>query len=335
MARRGDKKPRPVIGDPSDPRGMSALMSAFLEALRVGGYSPATISGREAYLRQFALWCEERAIHRAADITRPVLERYQRQVFERRKKNGQPLSYFGQVAPLSVLRAFFRWLARKNLILYNPASELELPRPEKHLPMHILSASETELVLSQPDVTDPLGLRDRAILETLYSTGLRRIELCGLTVEDLNPEAGTLFVRQGKGNRDRIVPIGERALAWVRKYIHDVRSALVRDAGDRTLFLTRDGLKMIPNSLTNLVRRHVRSSGLKNAGSCHMFRHTMATLMHDGGADIRYIQQMLGHEALSSTQIYTQVAIRRLKQIHDATHPAARLERPQHRPEDG
>ena len=220
------------------------------------------------------------------------------------------------------IRAFFKWLARQNHLLYNPASELELPRLEHRLPKHVLTTTEVEQVLAQPDITEPMGLRDRAILETFYSTGMRRSELMGLSVFDLDRERGTVMIRLGKGKKDRMIPIGERALRWIDRYQARVRPDLVIGRGNATLFLTQAGEAFTPDRLTQLVRGYVEAANTGKSGSCHLLRHTMATLMLENGADIRYIQAMLGHAELSTTQIYTQVSIRKLKEIHSATHPA-------------
>ena len=184
---------------------------------------------------------------------------------------------------------------------------------------------EAEQVLEQPDVSDAIGLRDRAIIEVLYSTGIRRMEVLNLCIYDLDIERGTLMVRQGKGKKDRMVPIGERAIAWLERYFNDARPALMVPPDDGTLFLGATGEELSPNRLTQLVRGYVDAADIGKRGACHIFRHTMATLMLENGADIRYIQEMLGHVELSTTQIYTQVSIRRLKQVHTLTHPGARL----------
>jgi integrase/recombinase XerD len=222
---------------------------------------------------------------------------------------------------------FFRWATRNNFILYNPASELELPYKERRLPRAILSASEVEKVLSQPDLKTPLGVRDRTILETLYSTGMRRAEVAALTIFAIDQERGTVMVRQGKGRKDRVVPIGERALRWVEKYLSEVRPEYAVEPDTGVLFLSAEGEAITPGHLSTIVSEYIDAADIGKKGSCHVFRHTMATLMLENGADTRYIQAMLGHEQLSSTQLYTQVAIGKLKEIHTATHPAARLGR--------
>jgi integrase/recombinase XerD len=313
-----------ALADCRDPQGLAAFVMRYLEWLRVHNYSAPTLENREVYLGYFVLWCTERGLAQPKEITKPILERYQRALYHWRKRNGQPLTFRGQHARLVPIRGFFRWLTRQNHLLYNPASELELPRLEHRLPKHVLTTSEVEQVMRQPSLEEPRGIRDRAILEVLYSTGMRRRELIGLQLFDFDRERGTVMIRQGKGKKDRMIPIGERALGWIDRYQHEVRPELVvgRDPATlATLFLTHTGEPFTPNRLTQLVRGYVQAADLGKSGSCHLFRHTMATLMLENGADIRYIQAMLGHVDLSTTQIYTQVSIRKLKEIHTATHP--------------
>ncbi|MDJ0766855.1 MAG: site-specific tyrosine recombinase XerC [Myxococcota bacterium] len=323
MPRRGYRKAKPVIGDPSDPRGMGVKLAEFLDWMRIKNLSDRTIGNRELYLGYFIQWSEERGITQPAEVTKPILERYQRYLYHYRKpKDGKPLSFKSQYSRLVPVRAFFKWLTKYNHILYNPASELELPKLEKRLPKHVLTKSEAEQVLMQTNVGNPIGIRDRAILETLYSTGMRRMELIGLNIYDLDTERGTIMVRQGKGKKDRMIPIGERAVAWTEKYLYEIRPSFAAAPDEGILFLTATGDPFTPNRLTQLVRTYVNNADTGKKGACHLFRHTMATLMLENGADIRFIQQMLGHADLSTTQIYTQVSIRQLKQIHQATHPA-------------
>jgi integrase/recombinase XerD len=224
-------------------------------------------------------------------------------------------------------------MARQRYILHNPASELELPRIEHRLPKTILTVAEMEQVLLQPNINDSLGLRDRALMETLYSTGMRRLELASLKLYDLDTERGTVTIRQGKGKRDRVIPIGDRAAAWIEKYIHESRPQLVVEPDDHTVFLSNAGEPFCLDHLSDLVRTHVDAANIGKRGACHMFRHCMATMMLENGADIRYIQQMLGHADIKTTQIYTQVSIRQLKSIHTATHPAKLESKPTEEPE--
>ena len=334
MPRKGETRAKPPVGDTRDPDSLYHHMLRFSAWQREKNYSERTVENREDALRMFIAWAFERGLTRPQEISKPILERYQRHLFLYRKKDGEPLSTRSQHVRTTPLKALFKWLARGNHILYNPASDLELPRMERRLPRHILSIGEVEAVLSVPDLATPIGIRDRAILETFYSTGIRRMELINLHQGDIDAERGTMIVRQGKGKKDRMIPIGARALAWVGKYRHDVRPDLACGADDGTLFLTTLGEAFAPNRMTQMVRNYVDAADTGKSGSCHLFRHTMATLMLEGGADIRFIQAMLGHAELSTTQIYTQVSIRTLKQIHTATHPGRPIERGQPRHHD-
>jgi integrase/recombinase XerD len=322
MGRKGEHKPRAWLGDLGDTHGFAALAVAYLEALRVKNYSEATIATREHYLREFTKWCAERSLLRPSEITKPTLERYQRWLYHYRQKNGQPLTFRTQHGRLVPVRAFFAWLCRQNHLLANPAADLELPRAEKRLPRHVLTAAEAERVIALPDVASPMGLRDRAMLEVFYSTGMRRMELLGLKLYDLDAERGTVFVRQGKGKKDRMIPMGERAFGWVQRYLEEGRPALALTPDDGTVFLTSAGQVFEAGRLTQIVRDYVTAADFGKKGACHLFRHTCATLMLEGGADIRFIQQLLGHEKLETTQIYAQVSIRMLKEVHTRTHPA-------------
>jgi integrase/recombinase XerD len=300
-------------------------IDAWLAALRSRNYSESTLEGRAFGLRFFAAWAQERDLTRAGEVTRPVLEAYQRWLSRYETKPGKHLSWSTQRERIGTLRDFFRWLTRQNLILHNPASELELPRPERRLPVSGLTREELARLLAVPDVADPLGLRDRAMLETLYATGLRRTELCRLECPDVNPGRGTVTVRQGKGRKDRVVPLGGRAAAWVARYLDEVRPRLVLDGRTQTLFLTAYGAGFNPDVVSGMVSAWMSRAGLAKRGSCHLLRHTCATHMLEGGADIRFIQQLLGHAKLETTAIYTEVTIRQLLEVHARCHPSGRL----------
>ena len=322
MPKRGERKPKQALGDPTDALGMGRLAERFFDWMRVKNYSERTVQNRRQYLSYFIAWAADRGLTRPNEITKPILERYQRHLYHHRKKDGRPLSFRSQHSRLVPVRAYFKWLARANHILYNPASELELPKLEHRLPRYVLTQAEAERVIAEPDLNDMLGVRDRAILEVLYSTGMRRMELVGLELYSVDVERGTVMIRQGKGKKDRMVPIGERALSWIEKYVREVRPKLAMEPDDGVLFLTDDGAPITPDRLTHMVRAYVDAADIGKHGSCHLFRHTMATLMLEGGADVRFIQAMLGHARLDTTQIYTQVSIRKLKEIHSMTHPA-------------
>jgi len=323
--RRPRKGPREWLAAPGmAPDSLRATMLAYLEALQVRHYSGSTVASRARDFRLFAAWCEDRALLRPADVTRPVLERYQRHLFYWRKPNGHPLSVQRQGILLVQLRGYFRWLCRENLLPANPASDVELPRQPIRLPRHILSVADVEKVFAVPDVATLVGLRDRAILELLWASGLRRAEVSALKLYDVAFEKGTLFVRQGKGKKDRVVPLSLRAASWLRRYLGDVRPRFcaVRDEG--FFFLSESGDALSPAALTQEVHAYLVRAGFKGLGSCHLFRHACATAMLEGGADVRFVQELLGHSSLTSTQVYTRVSISKLKAVYDACHPGAR-----------
>jgi integrase/recombinase XerD len=308
---------------------LEVMMQAHLEALRVKGYSEYTVRNRQVHIGFFIQWAEEHGLREPIEVTRPVLERYQRHLFYYRKKNGEPLSFRSQHSRLVPLRVWFKWMTRQNHILHNPASEIDLPRVGRTLPKNILSIEEVEQVMIQPDITDAIGLRDRAMLEVLYSTGLRRLEMINLKLFDLHCDRGLVMVRQGKGKKDRYVPIGERAVAWLQKYIREARPQIALEPDDLTVFLTAQGEPFSRDHLTWTIRTHIVAANIGKIGACHLLRHTMATHMHENGADIRFIQQILGHEDIKTTQIYTHVALRMLQNVYAATHPAAHLDKAQ------
>jgi integrase/recombinase XerD len=288
-------------------------------------YSEQTMRLRESYLGNFVAWCEARSLQYPQEITRAIIERYQSTLFHHRKEDGRPLSFQSQSARLISVRMYFKWLARRHVVALSPASELELPKVVKILPRTVLTALEAEAVLRIPDVDEVLGLRDRAMMEVFYSTAIRRAELVNLRIYDVDRDRGTLMVREGKGRRDRVAPLGERALLWVDKYLSESRPELVAAIDDGALFLSSMGEALSLDHVSILVRQYVDRADLGKRGACHLFRHTAATLMLENGADIRFIQQLLGHAKLDTTAIYTQVSIHKLKEVHALTHPGARL----------
>jgi integrase/recombinase XerD len=305
------------------------MVIKHLEWMQSRSYSESSVIYRAYELGEFISWLDIRGITQPKEVTKAILERYRRHLYILRKKDGQPLSARTQTLRLITIRVFFKWLARSNYILSNPASELELPKIGHPLPPYVLTLKEAEIIMNQVNLNAPMGLRDRAILETFYSTGIRRFELINLKLHHLDVEGGTLTIRQGKGKRDRMVPIGERAISWIEKYLNELRPVLLKDVenDDGILFITSQGKPFRRKYLTNVVSDYVRKAKIGKSGSCHLFRHTMATLMLEGGADIRYIQEMLGHLNLETTQIYTRVSISKLKEVHKRTHPGAKLKR--------
>ena len=202
---------KPLPGDASDPQGLTALVDRYLLWMETHHYAPGTVKVRRVTLAHFLRWCLERSITRPHTVTPEMLERFQRHVYYYRQRNGQGLSLSSQSHRLTALRSWCAWLTKQHVLEQDPARDLVLPREEQRLPRQPLSVAEVEAVLAQADLTTPHGLRNRAILEVLYSTALRREEALRLEHTDLDRERRTLLVRLGKGKKDRFVPIGQRA----------------------------------------------------------------------------------------------------------------------------
>lgn len=317
-----DEVYRQPVGPAHDPKSLYALLLRFVKWRRERNWSETTLTTQTHHCYRFILWATERGLHHAADITRPVLERYQRHLYQYRKKNGESLSTRTQRTTLQPLQVWFRWLTQQNLLLANPAADLELPKLEKRLPRQILSVEQVEAVLDRCDLTTPQGIRDRALMELLWSTGIRRGEAARLDIYSVDGSRRILTIVQGKGKEDRVIPVGERALRWIQHWVHQVRPEVLVSPQCRALFVAMDGVAgLTANGVTLAVCPYLRAAGIMQ-GSCHLFRHAMATQMLENSADLRWIQAMLGHRSVESTQIYTQVSIRALQAVHASTHPA-------------
>ncbi|AXR66858.1 tyrosine-type recombinase/integrase [Leptospira mayottensis] len=288
------------------------------------GQSLNTLQNAYWLLSLFADWCELREIRKPNEVTVSMLERYRSQVMSLKNKNdGKDISHNQKHKRLAMVKDYFGWLAKKRVLLVNPALDWEIPKYIKSvIPHNVLTVDEAEKILSVPDVSDVFGLRDRAMLEVMYSTGIRRMELGNLGLSDIDFEAKTLLVREGKGKKTRLIPISERALDWVRTYVKKGRPVLSRNEEEKSLYLNKYGKKMDVSNITSLFISYRKAAGVQKKQAVHIFRHTTATGMLDNGADIRHVQEMLGHEHLSTTQIYTHVAIRKLKEVYDKTHPS-------------
>ncbi len=308
---------------------MDAFDSAtndYLTWMAVHNYATTTIENRRRYLGYFAEFARSAGLTQPAEVTYELVVDYQAALHGHRKADGTPLSVATQVQRLVPVTQFFTWMRREHRIDVNPTADLLMPRPDRQLPEATLSSTEMARLLSIPDVTTPLGLRNRAVLEVFYSSALRRSELIALRVGDIDGTRGTLFVHRGKGAKDRYVPIGERALFWVQLYLGLVRPLFVADGNRDLLFLSSVGTPICADWLCRKVRAYLGQAGIHKRGSCHLLRHSVATLMLEGGADIRYVAEMLGHARLETTQRYTRVSIERLRTVHARCHPASGLD---------
>lgn len=300
---------------------LGRLALDYLQGLETQGYSQHTVRGRTAHLRYFLVWANGIGAKKPEDISRDLLEHYRYELHRIRKISGGPLSRHTKHDRMANVLRFTRWLAGIGRLNEDPAFGVALPLRSRRLPKAVLTAQEAECVLAQPDTSTVLGLRDRVILEVLYATGLRRQELIDLTNTALDLARGVVMVRHGKGRKDRVVPLSRRAAGWILKYIDRSRPQLVRDTFCDRLVVTTHRGPMSPERMSVIVRRYVDVADIGKKGSCHLFRHTLATLMLEGGADLRYVQAMLGHADISTTQIYTRVAAKALKKVHEQTHP--------------
>lgn len=305
----------------------ACLGEKYLNTLAVNHGSLQTIANKRSELTRFADWCLVRSLERPDQLTQTMAEGYQNHLYHHRKIDGKPLTIGTQRGRMTIVKTFYRWLVKANYLHYSPWENVEFPSLPRQLPRAVLSEEEMEKVLLQPDLNTPVGLRDRAMMETLYSTGVRRNEILNIKTHDLDRYRGLLRINQGKGNKDRIIPIGDRALHWIESYLDQSRPELVKRVSEETLFISHFGKMLSRTQLTKRLGAYVRQTGLGKPGSVHIFRHTTATLMLENGADIRHIQALLGHEDLSTTQIYTHVAITHLKDVHSKTHPARLIEK--------
>jgi len=319
--------------------GLDALVEAHLAAALALGRARGTVAYRRVYLAQLVAWLHERGITTAQRVTPAILEEYlahlRGRVTDYNRPAPSPLSVKTLAAEASVLRSFFAWLAKRHLVLFNPAETLVLGDRTAPLPKTVLTESEVQALLAAPKL-DAVGVRDRAILETLYSTSLRRAELCGLDLYDLDAAGELVRVRQGKGRKDRYVPVGAHALAALRRYIHHARPGLAAAPKEPALFVAAfTGRRLNVKTLNLLVRKHGEAAGIAKRVTPHVLRHTCATHLLQGGADLRHVQAILGHASIATTQIYTRVAVEDLVAVHRRSHPRRSLKVVERRAPEG
>jgi integrase/recombinase XerD len=313
----------------SERRRFDLLVARFAEQMKLLGWSPRTIDSYGSHLRFFLAWLDQETdVTEITAVTPEVLHAWQTHLYGWTDEKGRGLSIATQAARLSVVRSFFRHLVKREVLLYDPSSGLELPKRKSTLPRSVLSKQEVTRLLAAPDPTTPLGLRDRAMLEVLYSTGIRNAELRALKVYDLDLDRGLLRVNEGKNAKDRVVPLGEKACTWLREYLSQARPGLLRaragPESESTLFLSKNGKRLVPLGVLYPLRKYAKKAGIERPTTPHTLRHTFATHLLAGRADIRHIQAMLGHASVATTQIYTRVEVTDLKAVHRRCHPRER-----------
>jgi len=305
-------------------RRFELLIARFLERMRVEGFSPRTIDSYRSQLGFLLAWLDtETDVEEITAVTLELLHGYQTWLYGYTDEEGRGLAIATQAARLSVVRAFFRWLVKTDVLLYDPSGGLVLPKRKGILPRSVLTKQEVTRMLAAADTTTTLGLRDRAMLEVLYSTGIRNAELRALTVYDLDLDRGLVRINEGKNAKDRVVPLGEIACRWLQEYLDEARPKLLaRDSvGEQTVFLSKNGRPLLPLGVIDRIRRLAKAAGIERPVTPHSMRHTFATHMLRGRADIRHIQAMLGHASVATTQIYTRVEVTDLKTVHKRCHP--------------
>lgn len=302
----------------------------FKEHMVTVNFSVRTIEGYMSHLKFFMAYLQRSAVAELGQINREVAYQYQLNLHISHGKCGALLSLETQNARLVAVRSFFKFMVQRGYFLYDPTAGLQLPKRKKNLPRGVMSSKEVFKVLNQPDADTPLGLRDKAILELLYSTGIRNSELRHLALMDVDTVCREVRVRQGKGRKDRVVPLGEIAARYVEEYLRIGRPKLLAYAETilkkgrqepAELFISKGGKKITSANLITLVTKYVKRAVIGKHITCHGFRHTCATHMLKGKASLRHIQQMLGHGSIATTQIYTHVETGDLKKEHHRCHP--------------
>jgi integrase/recombinase XerD len=296
-------------------------VTAYIIYLKVCGRSLCTVKNARSSLRSFTAFIKEAEVTEIEDIAAGLLEEYQQELAFRLTKKGNLLSLRTQGQLLLTLKSFTRFLKEKDHLLSDPAGKIKLPKKPQRLPKVILTTSDVKKLIYSPDTRTNKGYRNRIILEILYDTAIRRAELASIKLSDLDLDAGYIRIR-GKGDKDRVVPLSKRVCELIQNYIMGIRPYFIKDKDNDYLILNRWGKKMDPNAVWAVVKSCSHAANIKKNISTHTLRHTCATHMLKNGAPVRHIQELLGHESLESTQIYTHVTINDLKEIHAKYHPS-------------
>jgi len=301
---------------------INQAMNQYLKQLRATGTPYYTIKGTKYGLKSLSNFLVQETVHHIEEITQDVLAEYQEDIAFRLTAKGTLLSLATQEKLIIIVRNFTRYLHEQDYLLHNPAKNIKPPKKWKKLPKAIVSPDEMKKLVHTPDNRTNQGYRDRVILEILYDTGMRRSELANLKIGDMELQTGFVCIRNGKGRKDRVVPLSQRVCKMAQSYIAFVRPEYIKIKDPGYLILNRSGNKMVPNGIYVVVKRIGILSGIKKNVTTHILRHACATHMLRNGAPVRHIQEMLGHESLESTQIYTHVTINDLKEIHAKYHPS-------------
>lgn len=295
---------------------LAESVAALLADLRLRNYNPSTIGDYSDQLKRFEEWLPDEFIEDLRRVTREHIDDYQRYV------RAEPISGNTRALRLRAVKRLFDHLTGAGQLLVHPADHIIEIRRAERLPRSVLSLRQVKQLLAAPDVATPLGIRDRALLETMYGTAIRVGELEEVFVFDVNLSEQILHIRKGKGGKERFVPLGQQATEWIKRYLDEVRAELVKDRSfERVLFVVRTGDPLKQTQIREILRKYQRQCHLRKKVSPHGLRHACATHLLQAGADIRDIQQLLGHSSLDSTAIYTHVVPVDVKAAHKAYHP--------------
>ena len=313
---------------------LKLMAERFSEWLEVINYSPKTRVNYTRDVKLFLAWLSENtSLNSLVEVTPAHLQQYQialynfarhddKEAATKEKAALKRLSVGTQANRLAAVRKFFSWLWSEQQIAYNPASTLQLPKQPQRLPRGVLTKSEARRLIEATPTTKPRDIRDRAILETLYATGIRRAELIALTIYDADLQTATLRIEHGKGNTKRVVPLTQSAIAALKLYLEEARALFVQEAGQVRLFVsTRSGGPLDDDDIVRIVAKAANRAGIRKHVTPHTLRHTCATHLLKGRADIRQIQKLLGHRRLSSTEVYTRVELSDLHEVIARCHP--------------
>lgn len=322
---------RSESGDPEAPSGalVGSAIAAFLEYAKGLGRSWQTLERHGTSLGLLRRYLDERGVQTVAGLTPQVMAGFQAWLYQARSRYGRPYQLKSQIITLNSVQVFGHFLAATGRTLCDPAEAIQLPREPKRLPGTFLTTAEMKKLLRQPDTSTVLGFRDRTIYEVLYSTGLRVRELTGMRVQDLSLSQAAIFIPQSKHFKDRYVPFGATAGRYVAEYLDHVRPRLVRREGEELVFLGRCGGRLDVGGVQQKLRIYATRAKIKKHLTIHVFRHTLATEMLRHGADLRQIQEMLGHKNLKTTQIYTHIVKGELKRIQAHCHPREQTDLPE------
>jgi len=314
---------------PKGKEGLYALIRAFIHHLQVQNYAPGSIEGMKICVEHFAGYLEDRGLYEIRSVTKSDLEDYLiviREPFSTREtKHKRKMKDYTISNRWRVVCVFFRFLVKRGYLLYNPAAAIEPPRIVDKGERRPLTLDEMEALLSSPDVKKKDGLRDRALLELIYSTGLRKSELMSLEIFDVDIPERTVRIRKGKGSKERVVPLGEVAASYLQSYLEKARPLFCRGRVRLALFLGKAGLPLCSHGIERIVKLHAARSGITANVTPHILRHTCASHLLAGGADIFSIQKLLGHARAEYTQRYLHSSACDLRKVHEDCHPRGKI----------